>query len=152
MLHHIHTKGNNANENGNCITNSRYKLIQNNRSNQFIITVVENVHKIYRLVQCAINMPCIIYHILELKSVVGLHPVQLSLQNAESDVKLQSPTHRSLGRSCPTLNLLAVKLFNLNFHPLEAVFRRRDPQLQVSENYSDLTKWRSKNFKSCLLM
>ena len=30
--------------------------------------------------------------------------------------------------------------------------RWRDPQLQVSENYSDLTKWRSTNFKSCWLM
>ena len=33
------------------------------------------------------------------------------------------------------------KLFNWNFHPLEAVSRSHDPQLQVSENYSDLTKW-----------
>ena len=32
------------------------------------------------------------------------------------------------------------KLFNLNFHPLEVLSRWRDPQLQVSENYSDLTK------------
>ena len=29
--------------------------------------------------------------------------------------------------------------------------RWRDPQLQVIENYSDLTKWRSTNFKSCWL-
>ena len=36
--------------------------------------------------------------------------------------------------------LLTAKLFNLNFHPLEVVSRWRDPQLQVSENYSDLTK------------
>ena len=34
-------------------------------------------------------------------------------------------------------------LFNLNFLPLE------DPQLQVSKNYSDLTKWRSIVFKYC---
>ena len=34
----------------------------------------------------------------------------------------------------------------LNFHPLEVVSRWRDPQLQVSENYSDLTKWRSTLF------
>ena len=34
-----------------------------------------------------------------------------------------------------------------NFHPMEVVFCWRDPQLQVSENYSDLTKWRSTNFK-----
>ena len=32
------------------------------------------------------------------------------------------------------------KLFNLNFHPLEVVSRWRDPQLQVSENYSYFTK------------
>ena len=36
------------------------------------------------------------------------------------------------------LNPLTAKSFNLNFHPL-----------QVSENYSDLTKWRSTVFKYC---
>ena len=50
------------------------------------------------------------------------------------------------------INPLTAKLFNWNFHPLEVVARWRDPQLQVSENYSDLTKWRSTNFKSCWLM
>ena len=35
------------------------------------------------------------------------------------------------------INPFTAKLFNLNFHPLEAV----SPQLQVVENYSDLTKW-----------
>ena len=49
---------------------------------------------------------------------------------------------------CP-FNPLTAKLFNLNFHPLEVVSRCRDPQLQVSENYSDLTKWRSTVFKYC---
>ena len=44
---------------------------------------------------------------------------------------------------CSNGNPLTAKLFNLNFHPLEVVSRRRDPQLQVRENYSDLTKWRS---------
>ena len=44
------------------------------------------------------------------------------------------------------------KLFNFDFHPLEVVSRWRDPQLQVSENYLDLTKWRSTLFKSCWLM
>ena len=38
------------------------------------------------------------------------------------------------------VNPLTVKLFNLNFHSLEVVFRWRDPQLQVSENYSDVQK------------
>ena len=49
-------------------------------------------------------------------------------------------------------NPLTAKSFNLNFHPLEVVSRWRDPQLQVSENSSDLTKWRSPLFKSCWLM
>ena len=31
------------------------------------------------------------------------------------------------------INPLTVKLFNLNFHPLQVVSRWRDPQLQVSE-------------------
>ena len=50
------------------------------------------------------------------------------------------------------INPLTAKLFNLNFHSLEVVSRWRDPQLQVSENYSYLTKWRSTVFKSCWLM
>ena len=48
-------------------------------------------------------------------------------------------------------NLLTAKLFNLNFHPLEVVSRRRDPQLRVGEKYSDLPKWRSTLFKSHIL-
>ena len=56
---------------------------------------------------------------------------------------LGSPSH---------FNLLTAKLFNWNFYPLEVVSRWRDPQLQVSENYLDLTKWRSTVFKSCWLM
>ena len=48
-------------------------------------------------------------------------------------------------------NSLSAKLFNLNFHPLEVVSRWRDQQLQVSENYSDLTKWRSTLFKFVLV-
>ena len=39
-------------------------------------------------------------------------------------------------------NPLTAKLFNMNFHPLQIVSRWRDPQLQVSENYSDFRKWR----------
>ena len=49
-------------------------------------------------------------------------------------------------------NPLTAKLFNLNFHQPEVVSRWRDPQLQVSENYSDLTNWRLTLFKSCRLM
>ena len=30
---------------------------------------------------------------------------------------------------------------NLNFHPLEAVSRYRDPQLQVGENYFETKHW-----------
>ena len=37
---------------------------------------------------------------------------------------------------------LTAKLFNWNFHSLELVYRSRDPQVQVSENYWDLAKWR----------
>ena len=37
-------------------------------------------------------------------------------------------------------NPLTAKLFNWNVHRLEVVDRVSDPQLQVSENYSDLTK------------
>ena len=51
-----------------------------------------------------------------------------------------------------TVNPLTAKLFNLNFHPPEVVSRWRDPQLQVSENYSDLTKWRLTVFEYCWLM
>ena len=47
------------------------------------------------------------------------------------------------------LNPLPAKLLNWNFHPLEVVSRLRDPQFQVGENYSDLTKCRSAILKSC---
>ena len=50
------------------------------------------------------------------------------------------------------LNPLTAKLFNRTFHPLEVVSRWRDPQLQVSKNYSDLTKWRLTILKSCWLI
>ena len=33
---------------------------------------------------------------------------------------------------------LTANIFNLNFHPLEVVSSWRDPQLQVSENYSNI--------------
>ena len=35
---------------------------------------------------------------------------------------------------------LTAELYNWNFYPLEVVFHWRDPELQVGENYSDLTK------------
>ena len=59
--------------------------------------------------------------------------------------------HTCLSQLFP-LNPLTTKLFDHNFHSLEVVSRWRDPQLQVSENYSDLTKWRSSVFKYCWLM
>ena len=43
---------------------------------------------------------------------------------------------------------LTSELFNKNFHPLEVATRWRDPQLQVNENYSDLTKNRGKLFSN----
>ena len=65
---------------------------------------------------------------------------------------LTSIEGKTLSKTTACFNPLTAKLFNLNFHPLEAVSRSRDPQLQVGENYSDLTKWRSSLFKSCRLM
>ena len=50
------------------------------------------------------------------------------------------------GLCCPRPNPLTAKLFYFNFLPLEVVSRWRDAQPQVSENYSDLTKWRSTVF------
>ena len=58
--------------------------------------------------------------------------------------------HDKLNQYC--FNPLTAKLFNLILHPLEVVSRWRDLQPQVSENYSDFTKWRSTLFKSCWLM
>ena len=59
----------------------------------------------------------------------------------------------SAGPASPfCLTLIIANLFNWNFRPLEVLHRWRDPQLQVGENYSDWTKWRSTNFKSGWLM
>ena len=44
------------------------------------------------------------------------------------------------------------KLFNLNFQLHKVVSGWRDPQLHLSEIYSDLTKWRSTILKSCWLV
>ena len=49
------------------------------------------------------------------------------------------------------INPLTAKLFNRNFYPLEVVSRWRDPQLQVSDNYSDLTKWEVNCFQILLI-
>ena len=39
------------------------------------------------------------------------------------------------------INYYPAKLINLNFHPLEVVFRYRDPQLQVGENKPYFLIW-----------
>ena len=57
-----------------------------------------------------------------------------------------------LAWSVRPVNPFTAKLFNLNFHPHKVVSRWRDLQLQVSENYSDLAKWRSTVFKYCWSM
>ena len=48
----------------------------------------------------------------------------------------------------PWFNLLAAKYCCL----ADAIHNFKWVKIQVSENYSDLTKWRSKTFKSCWLM
>ena len=51
------------------------------------------------------------------------------------------------------LNPFPAKSIYLNFHPLEAVSRYRDPQLQVGENYSYLFNLSTNICKSwCLNM
>ena len=62
----------------------------------------------------------------------ALHALYQKLRVGTAFIRKKPRTER--------VNPLTVKLFNLNFHPLEVVSRSRDPQLQVSENYSDLTK------------
>ena len=58
-------------------------------------------------------------------------------QDIYDDFKLKkNPLVSTIIKKC--FNPLPAKLFNLNFHTLEVVSRWRDPQLQVSENYSDL--------------
>ena len=57
--------------------------------------------------------------------------------------------------AAPTLTLginpLTAELFNLNFNPLEVVSRWSNPQLQESENYSDLTKMEVNSFQILLV-
>ena len=82
------------------------------------------------------------------------------VQNLRFDVRLKMNNNDFTRDMCSTLttlsyflfNPLTTKLFSFNFHPLDVVSRWRDPQLQVSENYSDLTKGRSTVFKYCWLM
>ena len=46
------------------------------------------------------------------------------------------------------LNPYPANLIYLNFQPLEVVCRRRDPQPQVVENYSDVFTLRQNIYKS----
>ena len=78
--------------------------------------------------------------------------ISLFLWTSESDVYRRQILTSKDGPRAERVNPLSAKLFNLNFHPLEVVSRWRDPQLQVSENYSDLTKWRLTVFKYCWFM
>ena len=39
------------------------------------------------------------------------------------------------------VSLLSLSFFSSNFHPLEAVPRSRDPQLQASGNYPGVSNW-----------
>ena len=81
---------------------------------------------------------------------------------AERGVGVRVPLNKSVSKCSTSIawnilgfvnfNPLTAKLFNMNFHPLEVVSRWRDPQLQVSEIYSDLRKWKSTVFKNCWLM
>ena len=85
---------------------------------------------------CFIWIPCYgstaIMHILH---------TYLSVRNSTLDVIYRRQVLRSKdGPRTERIKPLTAKLFNLNFHPLEVVSRWRDPQLQLSENYSDLTK------------
>ena len=52
-------------------------------------------------------------------------------------------------KTVPLLSLSSATLLNLNFHPLEVVFRYSDPQRQVGQNYlhmlcTDLNKRHAK--------
>ena len=53
---------------------------------------------------------------------------------------------------CSALTLEPPNFLRLNFHPPEVVSCWRDPQLQVVENYTNLTKWRWMILKYCRLI
>ena len=81
------------------------------------------------------------------------HTPKLSqIEAGQSQPKNQSPVnHRASGQAMgitvskdSIINPLHAELSDVNFHPLEVVFRYRDPQLQVAENYSYLSHLRPK--------
>ena len=72
--------------------------------------------------------------------MINFHPIKVGGRNSET--QLQVYVKNEIISIYRRFNPLTAKLFILNFHPLKVVSRWRDPQLQVSENYSDLTKWR----------
>ena len=57
---------------------------------------------------------------------------------------------RNFGHVC-SFNPLTAKLKKKKFHPFEVVSRWRDPQLQVSENYTDLKKMEVNCFQILLI-
>ena len=65
-----------------------------------------------------------------------LKGVRHPLSSKQSDNLVCSGMHCNTHKH---FNPLAAKLFNRDFHSLEVASRLRDPQLQVSENYSDLS-------------
>ena len=57
-----------------------------------------------------------------------------------------TPAVKGLNPRSQLNNHLIAKLVHSNFHSLEVVSRSRDPQLQVSENYSALSNLRPRFF------
>ena len=81
-----------------------------------------------------------------------LHYWPLEIQHISIHCQLQIATVIDTTHWIRSIDSLIAKLFDWNFPPLKVVSRWRDPQLQVNENYSDLTKWKSTIFKYCWLV
>ena len=67
------------------------------------------------------------------------------------NVRARAPFQATKLLSTSAINPYHTKLVNLYFQPLEVVFRYRDPQLQVAENYSYLFNLSKKISKSWCL-
>ena len=73
--------------------------------------------------------------------------------HAEHPERAIAVTKKYYCLQCHRSNVLMLcGIISVNTLTAKVVSRWRDPQLQVSENYSDLTKWRATLFKSCWLM
>ena len=81
------------------------------------------------------------------RTTLAWHRVSIGRVTLSRIVKATQSMHTEYPLVC-SINPLTAKLFYRDFHPLEVVSRWRDPQLQVSENYSDLTAV----FKYCWFM